>query len=612
MAKRTIELGVKIDGVEDINKDLNNLEHSLKKMKDELSGMQAGPEFDKLSQAIKQVEGSLQSMGQSAGEAAQEQMTLNAQIGEAEDKLMLMAQAGQQATQEYQDLVQEVGKMKKVQMDTNVQIDRAAAGFTGRLTVGVQRAAAAFQVGMAAQQMFGVESEKAQKIMAQLQAVMAFTSGIEQLKQLTVGMNLFGKGGIAAMSGIKKAIIATGIGALVVAVGTLVAYWDDIVGFIGDAVGASSAQLREQEKLVATAKQNVGVAEKQLEQFGLQENSLRLQGKSEKEILELKLQRIDAVIKEQEIFIKTMEEKTRMEVAAAKRNQEITQGIIRGAIELSTLGLRLIAAPIDMVLETANAVAEALGFDKITTTNLNKEITKLNETLAETASTFLFDPDAVQAEGQKAIDEQKDKLDKLKSDRDGLRLQIKQIEKQETETSIANAKERAEKLKELREQELEIIKSIYERDQEAIAQSEKAKLNTMEDGVEKQKALLEAAYIDERKSLIEKATEAEVKALDERFATTKMSEEEYIKELEKIRANGWEKLTDGEKQLLTQKEKEKNTAIQKLDSDEKERLLKKQQEFLEYKQGLITDADEKLKIQAGKAYQDEKIGRAHV
>ena len=612
---RQLELEVKVKGIDKVDSDITKLENSLELMKQQLQGMdKASPEFQKLSQSIQQTETQLKSMtaasnaagasvdamGQSAGEAAQEQASLNQQIGDGEDKLMLMAQAGDTSSAAYKKLLGEVGAMKKVQMETNVQIDRAAAGFAGKLTVGVQRVAAAYQVGMAATQMFGVESEKAQKIMAQLQAVMAFTSGIEQLKQLTVGMNLFGKGGIAALSGIKKALIATGIGALVVAVGTLVAYWDDIVGFISG--GAS-----EQEKLVEKAKENVAVAEKQLTAFDNQTNQLKLQGKSEKEILQLRIGKIDAIIKEQEIFIKTMEEKSRMEIDAAKRNQEITEGIIRGAIELSTMGLRLMALPIDLILETANEVAVALGFDKITTTNINKEITKLNENLAETASTWFFDPKAVAAENQKAIDEQKEKLDKLKSDRDGLKLQIQQIEKQEVENSVASAKEKAEKLKALREQQLEVIKAMNEREREAAEAVQDATIAAMEDGAEKQIAVLEEAYGDERQAIIDKAIEGEVAALDERFTNGKIKEEEYLKELATLRLGETAKLADDEIKLLELKEKQKEAAIQKIRDEENEKKLKRLDDYQKFLDGKVEDADEKARIALRKGYADDLV-----
>ena len=48
-----------------------------------------------------------------------------------------------------------------------------------------------------------------------------------------------------SLKGMRKAIIATGIGALVVAAGLLVAYWDDIVGFFS---GATSELKRQKEE----------------------------------------------------------------------------------------------------------------------------------------------------------------------------------------------------------------------------------------------------------------------------------------------------------------------------------------------------------------------------
>lgn len=43
-----------------------------------------------------------------------------------------------------------------------------------------------------------------------------------------------GKTAVTALTGIKSGLVSTGIGALVVSLGLVVAYWDDIVAFIGD------------------------------------------------------------------------------------------------------------------------------------------------------------------------------------------------------------------------------------------------------------------------------------------------------------------------------------------------------------------------------------------
>ena len=56
---------------------------------------------------------------------------------------------------------------------------------------------------------------------------------------------------------------------------------------------------------------------------------MKLQGKSEKEILKLKLEQIDAAIQAQEIAIETQKNVTKTQVEQAKRNKEIVSGILQ-------------------------------------------------------------------------------------------------------------------------------------------------------------------------------------------------------------------------------------------------------------------------------------------
>lgn len=64
-------------------------------------------------------------------------------------------------------------------------------------------------------------------------------SGMRDAAEATGLMNL-------KLKGFRGALIATGIGALVVALGTVVAYWDDIVAYITDA----NEELEEQERII--------------------------------------------------------------------------------------------------------------------------------------------------------------------------------------------------------------------------------------------------------------------------------------------------------------------------------------------------------------------------
>lgn len=285
---------------------------------------------------------------------------------------------------------------------------------------GVMNGFQAFTGGMA---LLGVESEKVQEALLKVQSVMALTQGINGLMEARDSFKQLGIVAGNALKGIKSGIAATGIGLFVVALGTVVAYWDDIKAAVS---GVSD----EQKKLNKESAKNAATAKETYDSFQLQENSLRLQGKTEKEILKLKIDKLNVSIKTAEVDLKRLEETSKLEVAAAERNQKIAKDIIRFGLESSVVVLRAVAAPFDLLIEGANKLAETLGFGQIATTNINAEITKLTTLGADIGSKFLFDPAAVKAESEATIKTAKQGLAQMKSDRDGFLIQLRQGDQQ--------------------------------------------------------------------------------------------------------------------------------------------------------------------------------------
>jgi hypothetical protein len=223
------------------------------------------------------------------------------------------------------------------------------------------------------------------------------------LKEAAKGIKVFNAG----LSGMKKALIATGIGALVVAVATLIAYWDDITGAIN---GASS----EQKKLAENSAKLTQEAENQLAATESSENTLKMQGKSEKEILALKIAQTDEIIASTEIQLQQQKDLKKSQVEAAERNQKIAAGIIA-----------FLSSPITMLLGAIDALT--FGLAKI---GVLEKGTKLAESYAMGAAKLIgFDPKEVAAEGQKTVDETESKLRDLKNKRDGFRLSEQDAEK---------------------------------------------------------------------------------------------------------------------------------------------------------------------------------------
>ena len=343
-------------------------------------------------------------------EAVQELQKLSATYGETSEQAVKAAKAAAELKDQIEfskDLI------KGFNPDAKFQAVEGAVN-------GVMNGFQAFTGGMA---LLGVESDKVEEALLKVQSVMALTQGINGVMQAGDAFKVLGASAKAALSGIRSGIAATGIGLLVVALGTVVAYWDDIKAAVS---GVSD----EQKQLNKESAKNAATAKETYESFELQENSLRLQGKTEKQILKLKMDKLDASIKETEVDIAGLEKTSKLEIAAAERNQEFAKSIIRLGLEGSVALMRALVLPLDAVILAANSVAEVLGITSIQVPYINGMLTDLTTAGADFLSNLLFDPAAVKAESDATIKEAKRGLEQMKSDRDNLELQLKQGDQQ--------------------------------------------------------------------------------------------------------------------------------------------------------------------------------------
>ena len=219
-------------------------------------------------------------------------------------------------------------------------------------------------------------------------------------KVLGASMKASFKTGVQGASALKKGLIATGIGAIVVALGLIVAYWDDIIGAISG-VSASEKQLMEDTQAEVAARQEG------LDATLASENSLKLAGKSEKEIRDLKIQQTNEVIAAMEAQLTLQKEQTEAQVEAQQRNKDIAQNVIR-----------LLTLPITMLLATVDKMTAAISL--IPGIDIS---TNLEEGFSGGLAGLIFDPEETQRLGDEetaAIDGQ---LAKIKNTRDGYILQ---------------------------------------------------------------------------------------------------------------------------------------------------------------------------------------------
>jgi preprotein translocase subunit SecF len=215
--------------------------------------------------------------------------------------------------------------------DTNESI----AAFTGAgqfkaIGNAVQGIAGGFAAAQGAIALFGGESEELQKTLVRLNAAMAFSQGLSQLEGLKDSFGAVGRmietNVIPALSTLRGAFIATGIGAVIAAVGLLAANWDKVMRFVK---GTSY----EQEKYTKHLKETTEQTKKALEQFDLEEARLRSIGVAEKEIIMLRRQKRQEAIDAQKLELENQKKILEQQIDNfAKQAAESATGLASGNI----------------------------------------------------------------------------------------------------------------------------------------------------------------------------------------------------------------------------------------------------------------------------------------
>lgn len=216
----------------------------VKKVKIEGDTSGAVKAMDNLSQATKEVAQEFNNAATFAERYGEELQPLTARMGEAEDRLYEMANAGETASKEYQDLLETVSRYRKVQIQTDMAVDAAATTMAQKLGGALGGATAGFELMQGVLGTFGAESAEIEKQLLKVQSAMAIAQGVQGFKEAIPAITAFGTAiktqAIAAISTLKGALITTGIGALVVALG----FAANAMGLFGD----SSEDAEEKQK----------------------------------------------------------------------------------------------------------------------------------------------------------------------------------------------------------------------------------------------------------------------------------------------------------------------------------------------------------------------------
>jgi DNA repair exonuclease SbcCD ATPase subunit len=471
------------NALDQLNAESKQLTSSLSKLQEEYvlligSGNKASKAFKdnvaaqaQLKSQIAEVANQQRQLNDAYGQSDQKQKSLTGQLRALKQELSLLEQEGKDNTEQFQQLTLQAAKLEDQIGDTRERVRVLASDtFKFDAAVGaVQGLAAGFEVAQGVAALFGEENQDLQEAINKTTAAIAIANGVQQLANQITGQGatklfllsaaqkanaLATNLASGALKGFRVALAATGIGALAVGLSLIVAYWDDIKSAI-------SGVSEESKKLGQTSLASANAEKEKLDLIEKQKEILILNGKTEKQILQDQITQSQRAIVAQENLIKTNQANLKLQIEAEKRSFEVVRNIARFGIEASVATLRALVAPLDLLIVTANKVADALGFEQITST-INEQITKFTTSSSEALASLAFDPQETKAKGEQALAESEKTLLDLQNQRAGFLNNINQQEKDAAAKNRDAAKSNDEKLKEDRDRAREELRKAEE------------------------------------------------------------------------------------------------------------------------------------------------------
>lgn len=393
-------------------------------------------EFKKLDGSVRKAEESVKEFHRSIGNYS----SATAELKDLTKQLIDLERAGQRDTAAFRDMRQRAAELKDTISDTKAEIKTMASdtrtidGMVGTVNL----LANAYQVAEGASALLGENSKEWKETLVKLQAIMAVTSGIQEIQNLlqkesaammflnsvqtkaaaaAQSLYAFATGGATtATKAFRIALLATGIGAIVVLVGALAGAFDSL----GDATEDETNKqlklndaLKEHNELVSKAievgkarsqgaRNSAGELQRELDRMkarGASERDLYEQGQKirRQELKDLKTQRI---IKANELGL---------DYTTSKEFYDLSEQIRNKANEIEVARLEFVR------VEKPKAVKKAANEEKAIVTDMAKhnidEYEKVKKAILDAIEEQKNATDAMARHNQEVYQKEVDKIE---------------------------------------------------------------------------------------------------------------------------------------------------------------------------------------------------------
>ena len=417
----------------------------------------------------------------------------------------------EQGTEEYNAALQQAAEIQHTLKEQMEEINASAMDFgqiASNCTQAVGGLVGGFQAATAVMNLFGTENEDVirtlktmQQLMAMTQALPAIDKGVKAFKRLALAI----RASSTAMQGFSKALIATGLGAAVAALGLLIANWDKIK----NAVTGANDEMEKQEALQKKIKTSVDNTNTSLEkQLSLETKIRQAFGQSDVQIAAAELDFYSKKASESASRIGGLRSEVAQLNASLVRNQQAGKD----------------KSVLDSIREKIDKINESIKVEEAVQADLNKKVeeskqnVKLTETIQKAKDLKQAEEDAAKARKEAAEAREKE-LEKLKKSYEDLVTEINNWAKSEKQLEL-------DKVNKEEEKRIEIIKKQVKDSELAEEQITKVR-----EHYAKERADIEAKYTkkaaDEERNTLTNNYDLQLAELQAHLDDKLISQEQY-------------------------------------------------------------------------------------
>ena len=345
---------------------------------------------------------------------------------------------------------------------------------------------------------------------------------------------------VGALKGVKGALLATGVGALVVALGTIVAYWDEIVALFDNGTKALQDQEQEHRDILSVIEQELAVAENN-------QRILELQGKNTATIVEEKKKLIKEQILENDLLVENLKSQLEILLAEQKRYKWYRDKK-EEAEELANVEDKINKA----ILNRQKLEINLLSIEKKADDDKKKQ--------AEDERKRREDANKKRKEDQEKADKEEEEAEKKRQEA------LEKIRQGEIDTEDER---RAEELKKVQDHYAELIAlaETYGQDTSALIEAQATKEKELQDKFDKEDLDRKKAKDEQNKKDLLEEQERKINQLelDKEFDTLTFEEQRELLKQRKALIDGDELLSTEQKNELLKKLSDASVKISDLE-----------------------------------------------